>query len=593
MSEIEIQINSTDKSPHQDTEKSQSQKATKHQKKKRIILKLLLYILFLAFTVIATWAYIDYSLNWSNTKFLYNDIFDPSENSYLNEIEITQLRLSSNLPDDVYSMIYKALDQVQIFGAKRFEISKTDRNPDISISLTSDPNSETILTLLPVGHLYWVKSDVNLAEIKEKGAYISRDSEQYAKLLSNLGIPTEVVDDPLNILKKSEDKVLLIPPEELNFKYKLLNYEDKYYLDTLRNDEDGGSLTISITYPTNTTKTVTNSIKNNIRAVLKPANTANTSENIFTINQTGVTAITRKLTNKVISSGDGAYPAHKIADFLADADLTHVSNEISFAPNCTNTNGMNFCAREETIDSLKLSGVDIVELTGNHNNDYGAQYNTSTINTYNELGLDHFGGGLNAKDASKILYKETAEGKKVAFIGYNYWNAYFGFTGALATADRAGANPYDEKQMEIDIKKAKENAETVIVDIQFTECYSYPKGYVLYPTCYKSTTVPNQQDTFRKAIDFGADIVVGTQAHQPQTYEIYHDKVIYYGLGNLFFDQTPWPGTKHGYILTHYFIDGKYIQTKITTTNYESDLVTYISEGKERELLLNLLKEAR
>lgn len=593
MSEIKIQINSTDKSSHQDTKKSQSQKATKHQKKKKFILKVLLYVLFLAVTITATWADMEYPLNWSNTKILYNEITDSSQNSYLNEIETTKITISSALPDDIYSMIYKALDQVDIFGVKRFEISQTDENPDINISLTADSNSDTVVNLLPVGHLYWVKSDVTLEEIKDKGAYISPNSEQYAKLLSSLGIPTEVVEDPLSILEESEDKILLITPKELNFKYKLLNYEDKYYLDALRNDEEGGSLTISITYPTNTTKTVTNSIKNNIRAVLKPANTANTSENVFTINQTGVTAITRKLTNKVISSKDGAYPANNIADFLADADLTHVSNEISFAPNCTNTNGMSFCAREETIDSLKLSGVDIVELTGNHNNDYGSNYNTSTINTYTDLGWDHFGGGLNAKDASKILYKETAEGKKVAFIGYNYWNAYFGFTGALAGSDRAGANPYDEKQMEMDIKNAKENAETVIVDIQFTECYSYPKGYVLYPTCYKSTTVPNQQTTFRKAIDFGADIVVGTQAHQPQTYEIYHDKVIYYGLGNLFFDQTPWPGTKHGYILTHYFIDGKYVQTKITTTNYESDLVTYISKGEERDLLLNLLKEAR
>jgi poly-gamma-glutamate capsule biosynthesis protein CapA/YwtB (metallophosphatase superfamily) len=43
--------------------------------------------------------------------------------------------------------------------------------------------------------------------------------------------------------------------------------------------------------------------------------------------------------------------------------------------------------------------------------------------------------------------------------------------------------------------------------------------------------------------DLGADVVIGTQAHWPQTIEFYtasdgRDVFIHYGLGNLFFDQT-------------------------------------------------------
>ena len=58
-------------------------------------------------------------------------------------------------------------------------------------------------------------------------------------------------------------------------------------------------------------------------------------------------------------------------------------------------------------------------------------------------------------------------------------------TGALASANRSGANSYSEEKMESDISKAREKADIVIVDFQFQECYCYPEGDVIYPLCYK------------------------------------------------------------------------------------------------------------
>ena len=49
--------------------------------------------------------------------------------------------------------------------------------------------------------------------------------------------------------------------------------------------------------------------------------------------------------------------------------------------------------------------MDIVELTGNHNNDYGAKYSASTIETYKELGWDYFGGGLDLEDAGRFCIR--------------------------------------------------------------------------------------------------------------------------------------------------------------------------------------------
>jgi len=312
---------------------------------------------------------------------------------------------------------------------------------------------------------------------------------------------------------------------------------------------------------------------------------------LLKLNMTGTTALTRALGAEMDKLGNYEYPAEDIASFLADADLTHVSNEISLVSNCVQVDSMSFCANPKSIQTLQLSGVDIVELTGNHNNDYGSDADTNTINTYTSLGMKYFGGGLNADDASKILY-EDVKGTKVAFIGYNYYDTMLN-DGAIATSSHAGANSWSETKMENDIAMAKANADVVIVDFQYQECYCYPDSDVIYPPCYKPISNPDQESFFRNAIDKGANIVIGTQAHQPQTYELYNGGTIFYGLGNLFFDQNEWIGTRQGMILTHYFYNGKYIMTKITPTMIDMDLQTEFATQEEGDQLMQLLKTAR
>ena len=142
-----------------------------------------------------------------------------------------------------------------------------------------------------------------------------------------------------------------------------------------------------------------------------------------------------------------------------------------------------------------------------------------------------------------------------------------------------------------DIQTAKQQAQFVIVDVQYNECYAYPDGYLEFPIC--NLPIVGQQETFRKLIDLGADMVIGTQAHQPQIYEQYKDKMIYYGLGNLYFDQTQWPGTERGIILTHYFKQGKLLQTKLTPTEYNETLQTSKMEPAKAQALLEFINKSR
>ncbi len=443
-----------------------------------------------------------------------------------------------------------------------FTLQKINANPLPEIINTQKKISEYFV---PVANLYSVED--NFLPEKQKVYTLSKYTQDEINQLKNLYPNIIITNEIDNILDTETKSVALVKIDDLSYKYKLLYFNSKYFLDDV-----GGAITTNVTS-------------------LNSVPTFDFSK-IGKINQTGVTAITRGLAYKTDISGDFGYPAKNISDLLKNADIVHVSNEVSFVPNCNYIPNSNvFCAKPEYIKTLVDSGVNVVELTGNHNNDYGYKYNTQTLQKYAELGIKYFGGGLNTTDSQKILY-ENVKGTRVAFLGYNYYDT-MQKTSEIAGPNTPGSNSYSPEKVKGDILEARKRADLIIVDFQFQECYAYPKTSAAYIPCYKPLADPDQVKTFRDAIDDGADIVVGTQAHQPQTYEIYNGKLIFYGLGNLFFDQTPWVGTRQGLILTHYIYNGKLIQTKITTTYYDNNMQTYITNGDQRKFLLSLLKNAR
>ena len=81
----------------------------------------------------------------------------------------------------------------------------------------------------------------------------------------------------------------------------------------------------------------------------------------------------------------------------------------------------------------------------------------------------------------------------------------------------------------------------------------------------------HQERNFRAAVDAGAVIVSGSQAHFPQYMEFYNDAFIHYGLGNLFFDQMDIPVPARGANLSTgmSFTTGGYIQTELLTALLE------------------------
>jgi poly-gamma-glutamate synthesis protein (capsule biosynthesis protein) len=220
------------------------------------------------------------------------------------------------------------------------------------------------------------------------------------------------------------------------------------------------------------------------------------------------------------------YPGRDIRDWMLEADIAHVSNEIPFYSSCAQPNPNDarlvFCSSPRYIVLLTDIGTDVVELSGNHFGDFGAQAMQETVTIYNEHGIPYYGGGLDRLDAIKPLLLEN-HGNRLAFIGCNKPD-----TGGKPTAtdSRPGAAPCEFDYMTDQIRQLSDQGYVVIATFQWNESGTFSHLPFIY-----------QIDDFRLMAEAGADIVSGSQAHAPQTMEFLGDSFIHYGLGNLFFDQ--------------------------------------------------------
>jgi poly-gamma-glutamate synthesis protein (capsule biosynthesis protein) len=246
---------------------------------------------------------------------------------------------------------------------------------------------------------------------------------------------------------------------------------------------------------------------------------------------------------------------------------------------------MVFCSRPEYIDLLKFVGTDVIEITGNHLNDYGSKWLAYTLDIYDREGIAYFGGGRNLEDSYRPATFEI-NGYKIAFMGANS----FGPSSDWAGKDTPGSTPInmwdvtqkesDMQKMEAIVKDLKSKGFIVIFTFQYMETYNY------YPT-------EEQVKDFRAMIDAGADIVSGSQAHQPMGVDFWGKGFINYGLGNLFFDQMQNLGVRQGIIAKHIFYEGKHINTVLMTTMLEDYCQPRPTYGTERAELLKSIFDGK
>lgn len=221
------------------------------------------------------------------------------------------------------------------------------------------------------------------------------------------------------------------------------------------------------------------------------------SDNDITINFAGDTTLAWCFEDAV--GDDFSYPFAR-APWFGEADVTMVNLENAVAERGYKVpKEFNFRMPPKYLQVLKNGGIDIVNLANNHVWDYSQVGVEDTIAHLDEAGIYHVGGGVSVEDEKKPVIL-IIKGKNIGFLGYYFL----------------------EGNVEEDVSALKQAVDVVIVNFHWgTERSNFPESY--------------QVDLAHRAIDAGADLVIGHHPHVLQGMERYKDGIIAYSLGNFIF----------------------------------------------------------
>jgi len=284
--------------------------------------------------------------------------------------------------------------------------------------------------------------------------------------------------------------------------------------------------------------------------------------------------LSRAVNFQMVRYGDD-YPFLKMKDYLGDGDIVFGNLESPIALGGPILNeGMVFRARPGVEKSIKDAGFNVLSVANNHMGNQGQDGVQSTIKALQSLDIKTAGAGK-GKDASAPAIIEK-NGLKFAFLAYTDGSIIP--SSYEAKGNRYGVVYMDENRLKSDIKNAKKEADFVIVSMHAGIEYKYRPS-------------TSQVNFAHKAIDSGADMVIGHHPHQIQDVEKYNGKYIFYSLGNFVFDQEWSKETKQGLFAEIYFNKGgvfDYNLTPILISNYaqpdimDEDSAVYVLKNIKR-----------
>ena len=183
--------------------------------------------------------------------------------------------------------------------------------------------------------------------------------------------------------------------------------------------------------------------------------------------------------------------------------------------------------RATPVSARSLKGLNIAVLGNNHVSDFGEEGVSDTLETLRQLGIRSVGYG----DALEEALRPTeiqCDGVRIALVSLvcpttNGEN--------LATHTTPGTAPLGMQILRSVIEKNRAQADILLVYLHWG-----------YEQSHSVTT--DQIRLARRAIDWGADAVIGTHGHVIQPYECYKGKWIFYGLGNFLFGTVETTQTK-------------------------------------------------
>ncbi|MHB8846470.1 MAG: CapA family protein [Nitrospirota bacterium] len=220
----------------------------------------------------------------------------------------------------------------------------------------------------------------------------------------------------------------------------------------------------------------------------------------------------------LLKEGPG-YPFVNVLPVLRQAQVVVGNLESPISKRGTAVENKQFTLRvgPVAVEALKAAGIGVVTLANNHILDFGPLALRDTLTVLGENGILFTGAGMDLDDAREPAFLK-AGGRTLAFLSYSLTFPLEFY----ASAGRPGTAPGYKEYVRRDIERVRSQADLVIVSFHWgAELMTTAKDY--------------QKALGRKAIDWGADLVLGHHPHILQELEVYRGRLIAYSLGNFVF----------------------------------------------------------
>lgn len=200
-------------------------------------------------------------------------------------------------------------------------------------------------------------------------------------------------------------------------------------------------------------------------------------------------------------------------------------------------------------------GVNLVSLANNHALDFGPEGLSECLTALDRAGIGHAGAGrtLAAAHAPELIRPQSRTTRFALLAYLRYWTSRYRCSDpegpCLATIDPAeilvaaegggtetveGPLASDIARMEDDIVLAKRHHDVVIVALHNHDV-SHRREYGI-----QDATPANDEIMYRRAVDAGADMVIGCGPHVLRGIEVYKGRPIFYSLSNFIYQyRTP------------------------------------------------------
>lgn len=210
-----------------------------------------------------------------------------------------------------------------------------------------------------------------------------------------------------------------------------------------------------------------------------------------------------------------------------DLRIINLETAVTNSTDYSQTKNIHYRMHPQNAPLLTHAGIDICVLANNHLLDWGRKGLRQTIQTLNNNGITTVGAGLDAKSAFSPAIVKLDGGRMLVF---SYATIDSGIPVSWSAGEnRAGINILDKlnggtaEKVISDINSFRKAKDKVVISIHWGGNWGYE--------------IPKAQREFAHLlIDAGIDIIHGHSSHHPKAIEVYDNRLILYGCGDLIND---------------------------------------------------------